>query len=150
MMALSRTDTVSGGDLIPVYQSDNSDYRGAPASAVLTYVQDNLVFPGDYVTQYAVPSATGFTVAITTGDLDIHLILTPLAAYATGTITMPLASGCVDGQRVMVNCTQAVAGTFTVSPNGAVGVPGAPTTLTANAFFTMKYDKPSQNWYRVG
>jgi hypothetical protein len=149
MAGLTRTDEVTSSDLFTVFKYNDSDYRAAPASAVVSYIQGALTFPGDYTTQYSAPSATGFTVAITTGSNDIHLILTPLAGYATGTLTLPLASTCVDGQRVMVNSTQAVT-TLTVGTNGAAGAVGAPTTLAANAFFTLKYDKPSNNWYRVG
>jgi hypothetical protein len=130
---------------------NGQDYRYA-ASALLAYMQANLTFPSGYVTQYSAPSATGFSVTITDGASDntnVHLILTPVAGYAAGTIVLPLASGCVDGQEVLVNCTQAVT-TLTVSANGATAVTGEPTGLSANDFFRLKYDKPTLTWYRVG
>jgi hypothetical protein len=120
-------------------------------------MQDQLDFSnnGDYASQYAAPSATGFTVAITDSSSDgvtssnVHLILTPLAGYAAGTITLPAKAGLVDKQEVLVNCTQAVT-TLTIGLNGATGAVGAPTTLAANAFFRLKYDAVTSNWYRVG
>ncbi len=78
-----------------------------------------------------------------------HLILTPAGAYAAGTLVMPLASACRDKQEVTVNCTQAVTG-LTITANGATSIVGAPTGLTANEFFKLKYDLPTNNWYRVG
>jgi hypothetical protein len=80
---------------------------------------------------------------------NVHLILTPLAGYAAGTITLPAKATLVDKQEVLVNCTQAVT-TLTIGLNGATGAVGAPTTLAANAFFRLMYDAVTSNWYRVG
>jgi hypothetical protein len=151
---LTRTDTLSASDLVVLYKSNQGDYRGLPPVDLLTYLNANLTFPtsGVFTTQYAAPSATGFSVALTDGadnDTNIHLILTPVAGYAAGTLTLPVASGCVDKQEVLVNCTQSVT-TLTVAANGATAVTGAPTTLAANAYFRLKYDQPTQTWYRVG
>jgi len=149
---LTRTDTVSAGDLVPVFSTDNGDARAAAMSVILAYITANLTATFDeYVTQYSSPNATGFNVAVTDGasnNTNVHLILTPLAGYAAGTITLPAKASCVDKQEVLVNCTQSVT-TFTVAGNGAT-VNGAPTTLAANAFFRLKYDTISSSWYRVG
>ena len=119
------------------------------ANVLLAYMQGNLVFPsGGYVTQYAAPSATGFSVAIAEASADTHLILTPTGGFAAGTIVLPAVGTAVDGQRVQVNCTQAVT-TLTINGNGGT-VTGAPTTLAANAFFTLAFDDPTNVWYRVG
>jgi hypothetical protein len=113
-------------------------------------MQANLTFSdASLTTQYASPSATGFNVQITDGSASIHLILTPLAGYAAGTITLPAVGNVVDKQEVLVNCTQAVT-TLTVAGNGAVAVTGEPSTLAANDFFRLKYDATMQTWYRVG
>lgn len=150
---LTRASEVSAGDLVPLFSTDNGDARAAAMSVLLAYMQANLVFSTllDYVTQYSAPSATGFSVTLTDGaddNTNIHLILTPLAGYAAGTIVLPVSTGIVDKQEVLVNCTQAVT-TLTVSGNGAT-VTGAPTTLAANAFFRLKYDEILSTWYRVG
>jgi len=153
---LTRTDAVASGDLFVLFKTSAGDYRGAPADVVLTYLQDNLVFPSpgftDYVTQYASPSATGFSVTITDGsdnDENVHLILTPTAGYAAGTIVLPAVASVVDKQEVLINCTQQVTA-LTVDGNGAVAVTGAPTSLGADDFFRLKYDVLTSTWYRVG
>ena len=128
------------------------DYRYA-ISAILAYIQSNLVFPSTgFTTQYSAPSSTGFNVTITDGgddDTNVHLILTPTGTLAAGTITLPPVAGCVDKQQVLVNSTQEVT-TLTVAGNGATAVTGEPSTLAANDFFRMKLDKPTLTWYRVG
>lgn len=151
---LTRATALSAGDLLPLFSTDDGDARAAPVSVLQSYMQSNLNFSdaADYATQYAAPSATGFNVAVTDGatnNTNVHLILTPLAGYAAGTITLPAKAGLVDKQEVLVNCTQAVTA-LTVALNGASGAIGAPTTLAANAFFRLKYDAVTFNWYRVG
>jgi large exoprotein involved in heme utilization and adhesion len=151
---LTRVADVSAGDLVPIFSTENGDARAAAMSVLLAYMQANLVFStfDEYVSQYAAPAATGFTVVITDGDennTNVHLILTPLAGYAAGTITLPAVASLVDKQEVLVNCTQAVT-TLTIGLNGATAALGAPTTLAANAFFRLKYDALLTTWYRVG
>lgn len=148
---LSATDSVSSGDLVPVYRSSTGDARKAAMSVLLSYMQSNLTFPdaGAFTTQYAAPSATGFNIQITDGSDNIHLILTPDAGYAAGTITLPAIANVIDKQEILVNCTQAVT-TLTVAGNGATAVTGEPSTLAANDFFRLKYDSLTDSWYRVG
>lgn len=147
-MKPSLTDSFDTSDMILVYKSGDSDYRVATASQFLAWLKANLSV-GSFTTQYASPALTGFSVAITDLGQDIHLILTPTAGFAAGTLVLPLASDLVDGQKLLVNTTQAIT-TLTITPNGATSVIGAPTTLAANSFFELKYDLPSKNWYRVG
>jgi hypothetical protein len=151
---LTRDNDLSAGDLVPVFSTEDGDARAAAVSVLQSYMQSNLSFSnnGDYASQYAAPSATGFNVDVTDGasnNTNVHLILTPLAGYAAGTITLPAKASLVDKQEVLVNCTQAVTA-LTVGLNGAAGAIGAPTTLAANAFFRLKYDAVTFNWYRVG
>lgn len=148
-MAMTKTDAIDLGDLFTVFKLEDADYRAATTAALLAFLQANLVFPGGYTVQYSSPSNTGFTVAINAATGNMHLLLTPLAAYAAGTLTLPAASGMADGVILVITCTQAIT-TLTLALNGATGAVGAPTTLAANAFFTMKFDKPSNNWYRIG
>lgn len=152
---LTRASDVAAGDLVPVFSTDNGDARAAAISVLLAYMQANLDFPStfaEYVTQYSAPNASGFNVTITDGasnNTNVHLILTPTGGFAAGTITLPAKAGLADKQEVLVNCTQAVT-TLTIGLNGATGAVGAPTTLAANAFFRLKYDAVTSNWYRVG
>lgn len=148
---LSSTDTLSASDLLAVWASGNSDTRKASLSTLLTFLQENLTAPGDDMTQYAAPNASGFSVGIDplTDGQNVYLLLTPTGAFAAGTIVLPAVAECVDGQQVLVSTTQAVT-TLTVSGNGATAVNGAPTTLAANAFFRLRFDGIFKSWYRVG
>lgn len=151
---LNALDTLQGGDLLPVYDTSNGDARKSSVSTLQSYLQDSLNFAeptetGQFTTQYASPAATGFSVQINQGSESIHLILTPLAGYATGTIVLPLNTGLIDKQEVLVNCTQQVT-TLTVDKNGATALVGAPTSLGADDFFRIKYDSLTGTWYRVG
>jgi hypothetical protein len=142
---LTAATSLSTGDQLPIYSTEGGDTLRASLALLLAFMQTNLTMPtGDLVQQFAAPSATGFTVAIAIGDT--WLILTPVAGYAAGTITLP--ANPLDGERVRVNSTQAVT-TLTVGGNGRT-VTGAPTTLAANAFFTMAYSATLNAWYRVG
>lgn len=149
------TDTVNNGDHFLIWATNNGDWREVAASTLLTFMQDNLTFTSagiSYNTQYASPSATGFTVQITDGSDSIHLILTPDGdpPYATGTIVLPAFGNAIDKQEVLVNCIIAIT-TLTIDANGAPGgVVGAPSGLAANDFFRLKYDVGFQKWYRVG
>ena len=146
----SSIDALSSGDLLPIYDQSNGDNRKVSVQQLSDYITGNVnANMSGHITQYSAPSATGFTVTITDSQNDVHLILTPTAGFAAGTITLPLASNTLDGQRVLVNCTQAVT-TLTIGANGATAVTGAPTTLAANAYFALKHDKPTSTWYRVG
>lgn len=146
---LTRTDSVSAGDVVPVYMQNNGDARGAAMSVLLAYIQNNLTFPDpDMVTQYAAPSASGFSVSITDSSADTHLILTPTGTLAAGTIVLPALTNAVDRQQVLINTTQAIT-TLTISANGASAITGAPTTLGANDTFLLQYDAPTSTWYMI-
>jgi hypothetical protein len=60
---------------------------------------------------------------------------------------LPASTTAADKQTINVNCTQSVT-TLTINGNGAT-VTGAPTTLAANAFFTLRFDAVTSTWYRV-
>lgn len=118
------------------------------------YLQTHLTFPSftgvqQFATQYAAPSATGFSVQITNGPNNVHLILTPTAGYAAGTIVLPSVALAVDKQEVLINCTQQVTA-LTINGNGAVAVTGEPSSLGADDFFRLKYDAVLQTWFRIG
>lgn len=130
-----------------MYSSGNGNAMKVAGSVMLEYFSENINATDGKVTQYASPSATAFNVQIAQGSDSIWLILTPTAGFAAGTITLPLVSLCVDKQEVLVNCTQSVT-TLTIG-NGGATVTGAPTTLAANAFFTLRFDAVSSTWYRV-
>jgi hypothetical protein len=144
---LTAVDAVSAGDAIPIYSAANGDARRASLSIIAAYIQTLITSTDDNVTFYSAPSATGFTVTLTTFSNSVWLILTPVAGYAAGTILLPPVAYALDNQEIMVNSTQAIT-TLTVSGNGAT-VTGAPTTMAANAFFKLRYNAVLTTWYRV-
>ena len=149
---LTAVDSVVGSDLLAIFANSNGDTRKAAMSVLLAYMQSNLSFSESgisYTTEYAAPSATAFSVQITDDSTNTHLILTPVAGYADGTIVLPAVGNVIDKQEVLVNSTQAVT-TLVVDGNGAVAVTGEPSGLAANDFFRLKYDATLQTWYRVG
>ena len=144
---LTAVDSVSGTDQIPIYSSTSGDARKAALSVLLAYLTDNISAADNKITQYAAPSASGFSVSITDGSDSIWLVLTPVAGYAAGTIVLPAVANCVDKQEILVNCTQSIT-TLTITANGST-VTGAPTTMAANAFFTLRFEDVTNTWYRV-
>lgn len=145
---LSTTDTLAAGDLVPVFSTTNGDARKASMTTLATYVQNNISLSDDKLTQYASPSASPFTTAVTDSSESVWLILTPTGTMASGTITLPALASCVDKQEVLVNTTQAVT-SLTVAGNGAT-VTGAPTTLAIGDYFRLRFDSVGSTWYRVG
>lgn len=152
---LTRTDTISAGDVLPAYVQSQGDARGLAISVLQAYLQGALTFPStgiqSYETRYAAPSSTGFTVQIGDTTDNTHLILTPTASFASGTIVLPasgLSGVSIDKQQIMVNTTQSVT-SLTIDGNGANAVTGAPSSMLANDSFILKYDLPSGTWYQV-
>jgi len=139
---LSAVSTLQGGDNFAVWDMSNGDSRKVSLTVLMDYVNANVTTVTQN-TQYAAPAANDFSVTVNTGN--VWLILTPVSTYAAGAIVLP--TGATDKDTVTVNCTQIVT-SLTVS-SGATVV-GAPTTLAANFFFTMRYDGATSTWYRIG
>jgi hypothetical protein len=143
---LALTDLVQDGTTFAV-NNNGQDYR-ALGSTVLKWVQAGTSSVDGKRLQYAAPNATGFTVLVNDSNKSVWLVLTPLAAYVTGAITLPSVLNCVESQEILVNCTQSVTA-LTINGNGSTVV-GAPTTLAANSFFTLRFEPVLKVWYRVG
>lgn len=152
MTAINRLSqgTPTTASRVPFYDTDNGADRSMSVTELITLIQASLTTSGSLVTQYAAPAATGFSVTVSPPEdgASMHLLLTPVAGYAAGTVVLPALANCVHGQEVVVSCTQSVT-TLTVSGNGAT-VNGAPTTLAANAFFRLRFDGVFSAWYRIG
>jgi hypothetical protein len=142
------TATLNASDLFPLWSTGNSDTRKVSLSALVDYLNGALDLTDGKITQYAAPSATGFTVTLYASGASVWLILTPTAGFAAGALVLPPVGMCVDRQEILINCTQSVT-TLTINANGAT-VTGAPATLAANAFFRLRFDAVTQTWYRVG
>jgi hypothetical protein len=139
---LSATDTVTAGDLVPVWSQGNGDTRKAALSVLQAYMQANLTFSaGKPATQYASP-LTGTTVSVT-GTGDTWLVLTPAGTIATLTVALPSAP--VNKQEVAVSSSQTVTA-LTLSGGTVIG---APTTVGAAAPFRLRYEGVAGAWYKV-
>ncbi len=141
---LTAVDSLTAGDLLPMWSNNNGGARKAAISVLMSYIQDNIVFPSAFTKQFAAPSATGFSVAVGSGE--VWLVLTPIAPYAAGTIVLP--AGPADGDEFLCNVTQDVTA-LTIDGNGKT-VTGGPTGLSANEYFRLKYEAVTGTWYRVG
>lgn len=147
---LNSVDEVSASDLLAIFSTANGSDRKLAVSALLTFLRANLALNG-LATQYAGPTATGFNVAVTQPDAlntGTWLALTPAAAYAAGTITLPAVAGVLHGQELLVSTTQTVT-TLTIAANGATLAAGMPTTITAATPFRLKFDAVLDTWYRA-
>ena len=141
----------TSSDLLPLFRSNNFDSGKGSVSLLQTYMQDNLTFTQSTLfTEYSSP-LTGSTVTLGAEQAgsNIHLIITPAATIAALTLKLPAFAGVVDKEEVVVNTTQTIT-TLTVDANGATAVIGAPSTLSANEFFRLKYDVLMKTWYRIG
>lgn len=142
--------TITQADIVAIFSSGLGADAGITLASLLAWLQSQITSAGDYVTQYAAPSATAFNVQIAppVAGESVLLLLTPTGTFATGTITLPAVATCIDGQELLCSCTQIVTA-LTVAPNGAT-LNGAPTALAANGFFNMRFDGVTKAWYRVG
>lgn len=144
---LAGISQVSGGDQIPIYVPNNGDARKVSVTQLLTYFQT--VFAAPTVSTNLYTPGTGFNVTVPTPVSEQQwMLIQPAGTLATGTITLPLNTGTPDGTQVLVTTTQIITA-FTLALNGAAAAFGAPTTLAANAFFTMRFYQATNSWYRV-
>jgi len=144
----SRKSDPKVSDLSMIWDAENSDWRLSTFNDIFTLLtsscSNNMYEPDS---QYDAPIA-GATVAITVNTNDNHLILTPAGTLATLTIELPAPTNLRDKQLLIVTSTNELTA-LTVDGNGATVI-GAPTTLAAEGFFTLKYDIVLSTWYRVG
>ena len=144
---LSGISQVSGGDLLPVYVSNNGDARKVSITQLLQYFQTTFAAPTVATNLYT--PGTGFNITVPTPVSEQQwMVIQPAGTLAAGTITLPLNTGTPDGTQVLVTTTQIITA-FTLALNGAASAFGAPTTLAANAFFTMRFYQATNSWYRV-
>jgi hypothetical protein len=144
---LSPLSQVSGGDQLPIYVPNNGDARRVSVTQLLQYFQQSFAAPTVATNLYT--PGTGFNITVPTPTTEQQwMLIQPAGTLAAGTITLPLNTGVPDGTQVLVTTTQIIT-TFTLALNGAAAAFGAPTTLAANAFFTMRFYQATNSWYRV-
>jgi hypothetical protein len=138
---------ISGGDQIPVYVPNNGDARKVSITQLLQYFQQTFAAP-TVATNLFTPG-TGFNITVPTPVSEQQwMIIQPAGTLAAGTVTLPLNTGVPDGTEVLITTTQIIT-TFTLALNNASNAYGAPTTLAANEFFTMRFYQATNSWYRI-
>lgn len=144
---LSGLSQVSGGDLLPVYVSNNGDARKMSVTQLLQYFQQTFAAPTVATNLYVPGSGFNITVPTPTSEQQ-WMLLQPASTLSSGTITLPLNTGVPDGTQLLVTSTQTIT-TLAISLNGASAASGAPTTLAAGEFFTLRFYQATNSWYRV-
>ena len=142
---LAQLNTLTGSDQLPVYSASNGDARKASLTTLLAYIEANFASP-QFVTQYASPNVNGTNVQVASTTSPTWLIITPTGPFAAMTITLPAAAQLADGTELLVFCSQAVAA-LTLGLNGATGVFGAPTSISANSSFKLRFSAAASAWY---
>ena len=144
---LSPLTQVSGGDQLPIYVPNNGDARRVSISQLLQYFQQSFASP-TLATSIFTPG-TGFNVAVPTPVAQQQwMLIQPAGTLATGTVTLPLNTQTPDGTEVLVTTTQQITA-FTLALNGAANGYGAPSTLSAQDFFRMRFYQATNSWYRI-
>jgi len=140
-------NTISSGDQLPVYSPNNGDARRTSIGSLLTFFQQSFASP-TLATNLFTPG-TGFNIAVPTPVAQQQwMLIQPAGTLATGTVTLPLNTQTPDGTQVTVTSTQIIT-SFTLALNGASNAFGAPTTMAANAFFTVRFYQATNSWYRI-
>jgi hypothetical protein len=137
---------VSPGDQVPVYTPNNGDARRLPISQLLQYFQQTFASPTLATNVYT--PGTGFNIAVPTPSSPQWMLIQPAGTLATGTVTLPLNTQTPSGTEVLITTTQQITA-FTLAPNNAANVYGAPSTLAAEDFFRMRYVQSTNSWYRI-
>lgn len=144
---LSTLSNLSAGDLLPVYSQNNGDARKVAVSQLLEYFQQTFASP-TVATNLYVPAA-GFNITVPTPiSTQQWMLLQPAGTLATGTITLPLNTSVTDGTQVLVTSTQIITA-LTIASNGASAAFNVPTALAAGGFFTLRFYKATNSWYRI-
>lgn len=144
---LASLTQVSGGDQLPIYVPNNGDARKVSITQLLEYFQETFAAPTVATNLYT--PGTGFSITVPTPTSEQQWILIqPAATLATGTVTLPLNTSTPDGTEVLITTTQQITG-FTLAVNGAAAAYGAPSTLSAQDFFRMRFYQATNSWYRI-
>ena len=138
--------TPTSASQIPFYDTTNGVDRRCSLADLLAAAGLGESDVSAWMTQYAAPSASGFTVALAPELVgqSVWLLMTPAASYAAGTVTLPSVAECLDRQEVEIRSTQPVA-TLTITSAGAT-VSGA-TALLANTPVKLRFDIVSKTWF---
>lgn len=144
---LSGISQVSGGDLLPVYVSNNGDARKVSISQLLQYFEQTFAAPTVATNLYT--PGTGFNITVPTPTSEQQwMVIQPAGTLATGTVTLPLNTGVPDGTQVLITSTQTITA-FTIALNGAASIYGSVSTLTAGAAVCYRFYQATNSWYNI-
>jgi hypothetical protein len=144
---LSGISQVSGGDLLPVYVSNNGDARKVSITQLLNYFQT--VFASPTVSTNLYTPGTGFNITVPTPVSEQQwMLIQPASALASGTVTLPLNTGVPDGTQILITTTQLIQ-SFTLALNGAAAGFGFPSSLYAGAGITVRFYQATNSWYNI-
>jgi len=144
---LSGISQVSGGDLLPVYVSNNGDARKVSITQLLQYFQQTFASPTVATNLYT--PGTGFNITVPTPTSEQQwMLLQPAGALASGTITLPLNTGVPDGTTVLITSTQNIT-SLTIALNGAAAIYGPVSFFGAGAAVAYRFYQSTNSWYRI-
>jgi hypothetical protein len=147
MIRYNTKDRIDSGDRMICWSTQDGDRREIPFSVLLEFMRDNLGSP-DFDTIFVQPVSNLFVAAFLDTSQNQWMLLQPMGSFTNGTITLPAFANCIDGQELIVNCTQQVTN-LTVAANGALDVIGAPTALAAGDTFRVKFSRITSCWYVI-
>ena len=144
---LNVTQTVSSGDLLPVYSQTKGMTMAAALSTIAAYIQTLLTSPLTYVPIYSVP-LTGTVIPDNGQTYNKWIIIQPAGTIAALTVTFPPFGVAIDGQEIQLTSTQTITA-LTISAVGS-SVIGANAGLSTTTPITFKYNQPLNVWFRFG
>lgn len=143
---LSQAGGIADADELALYSKENGSTRKVTAAQVADFVLEAIEGTPDE-TLYSLNAGTVTALPATPGG-SVWAQITLPATAPTLTIILPGIDDRAHGQEVLVTVTQPVTA-LTVNGTGAATA-GAPSALTANGFFRLRFDSVSATWYRVG
>lgn len=140
------TQTVSAGDMLPIYVQDQGVSMAAAMTTIAAYIQA-LLSPANYWENiYSIP-VTGQSIVAIISTNNIWYVLQPAGTIATLTVALPSSSTAIDGQEVRLCTTNTVTAiTLTSTGNTIIGASSGLTSATPQRF---KYIQALATWLRI-
>jgi hypothetical protein len=145
---LSQAGSIGDADEVALFSKANGTTRKVSGSQLAAYVLAAIEGTPDE-TVYSLSAAGGFTVTALPAapSAGVWAQITLTTAAPAGTVILPGIDDRAHGQEVLVTITQVV--TALAVNGGDAALSGAPTTAGPSTPFRMKYDLPSNTWYRI-
>lgn len=146
----NQADSLMTGDQFVIFRGNCTNYVVMPQDVLLSWIEENITPPASQlspIVQYYKPTGN-FTLNVENYPEGTYLLLNPTIGITNGTLVLPSNADIVDQQQILFTCSQQITN-LVINGNGA-NVIGAPSAISATAFFKLQYDKLSGTWYRVG